>query len=211
MKKLVFLFTALLLLSVPMDVIAEGMSYVSGSVGGVYADDLEIEFGDGALLDFEFDEGYAFSAAIGGFLFDNWRAEAELAYQKNDFDKVSLAGSESADLDGDLDAWTFLGNFYYDFHNSTPFTPFLTAGIGGAFVEVTDLRSEAFESAHLAGGDDFGFAYQAGAGLAWQVSEKLNVDFKYRWLGMDEADTRIPDTEFNSHNFYAGLRFLFKP
>ena len=141
-----------------------------------------------------FDDDYAFGVAVGK-KFGKVRAEAEIGYQENDVDKPKS---------GDMKAYTFLVNGYYDFINRTKFTPYVTAGIGVAKV---DARINKF--AHV---DNTGLAYQAGVGVAYSINSKLTVDLKYRYLAVAdlsgiELDTSNP--EFATNNVFLGLRYNF--
>ena len=141
-----------------------------------------------------FDDEYAFGVAVGK-RFGKVRAEAELGYQENDVDKPKS---------GDMKAYTFLVNGYYDFINKTKFTPYLTAGIGVAKV---DAKINKF--AHV---DDTGLAYQVGVGVAYAINSKLTVDLKYRYLAVSDLNgIEIVgiNPEFASQNILLGLRYNF--
>jgi opacity protein-like surface antigen len=141
-----------------------------------------------------FDDEYAFGVAVGK-RFGKVRAEGEIGYQENDVDKPKS---------GDMKAYTFLVNGYYDFLNRTKFTPYLTAGIGVAKV---DAKINKF--AHV---DDIGLAYQVGVGVAYCINKHLTVDLKYRYLAVSDLDGyRITsmNPEFATNNVFLGLRYNF--
>ena len=147
----------------------------------------------------EFDRDYAFGVAV-GYRFGKVRAEGEIGYQENDVDKLDSGKKMS----GDMKAYSFLVNGYYDFINRTKFTPYVSAGIGVAKV---DARIDKF--AHV---DDTGLAYQVGAGVAYAINSKLTVDLKYRYLAVAnlngiEIDGMNP--EFKTNNVFLGLRYNF--
>jgi opacity protein-like surface antigen len=166
--------------------------YVSVQGGMAFLKDSDVSgFKKGSV---GFDDDYAFGVAVGN-KFGKVRAEAELGYQENDVDKPKS---------GDMKAYTFLVNGYYDFINKTKFTPYVTAGIGVAKV---DARINKF--AHV---DNMGLAYQAGVGVAYAINSKLTVDLKYRYLAVAdlsgiELDKSNP--EFATNNIFLGLRYNF--
>jgi opacity protein-like surface antigen len=152
----------------------------------------------------EFDKGYAFNVAAGyrlGGKFHPIRVEAELGYQKNDVDKCD---ANCKNISGDMKAYTFLMNGYYDFVHGHKLVPYLTAGIGVAKV---DAKVNNF--AHV---DDTGLAYQVGVGLAYHLSDNWHLDLRYRYLAVADLDGyRITsmNPEFASHNILLGLRYRF--
>ena len=131
--------------------------------------------------------------------------EVELAYQKNDADEVNLYGV-GLSAGGETSCLAVLLNGYYDFTNNSGFTPFVSAGIGYAKVEVDDFS---VLGTLIGSADDKVFAYQIGAGVGFAVSEEVTLDFKYRFFGTADADLGATETEFASHNFYVGLRLSF--
>ncbi len=90
-----------------------------------------------------------------------------------------------------------MANVYLDFVNSSPVTPFLTAGIGMAEVTLFDYY------------DDTVFAYQVGAGLTFAINPHMSIDLKYRYFATEDLDFEGIEAEFASHNVYCGFRFTF--
>lgn len=182
--------------------------YVSGQFGMAFLtnSDISVPPVTGTI---ESDPGFATGFA-GGYNFGMFRMEGEIGYQVNDIDKTSLcvggicvSGLSSS---GDVKALSFLVNGYFDFVNKTAFTPYITAGIGAARLEVND-----FEVLGIRMGDsnDTVFAYQVGAGIAYTVNKNFTIDLKYRYFAT--ADPKFDDieAEFASHNVYLGLRVNF--
>ncbi len=156
----------------------------------------------------KFDSGPAFTAAV-GYGVQNFRFEGELGYQKNDFNKQDAFGI-SRDLNGDLSSLSFLVNAYYDFPNSTRFTPFITAGLGFARVEANNLSIPGSSRASF-NGDDTVFAGQVGAGVSYALNENLNIDLKYRYFMAENLEFSRGNTLDGptSHNIYLGMRYTF--
>ncbi len=174
--------------------------YVSGQLGAAFiADDEKI-----SKLVLEFDPGLTIGAAV-GYKFGKIRAEGELGYQKNDISKCNLSGRDLS-VSGDVAGESFLINGYYDFINKTAFTPYLTAGIGMARLELNDLK---IAGRNIGSADDMVFAYQVGAGVGYAVNKQYTIDLKYRFCSTTEPEFNGVKSDFGSHNVYLGLRYNF--
>jgi opacity protein-like surface antigen len=186
---------------------AEGL-YVSGNIGFAMASDSDITDSTvpGVTVNTEFDTGLAFGAAL-GYDFNRFRAEGEISYQKNDIDKIGSPGV-ILDATGDAKALSFLINGYYNFVNSSAFTPYISAGIGFAQVEFNDLdiSSLGFSGSN---DEDTVFAYQIGIGVGYAVTEKVTIDVKYRYFGTEDSEYDTTKAEFASNNFLFGVRYNF--
>ena len=182
--------------------------YLSVQLGGAFLTDSEISEGGYDLGTMKFDSGFASSFA-GGFNFGMFRIEGELGYQGNNVDTKyddyyydhyyddDYDHDHHYDDESDLTAYSLMGNFYLDFVNPSRVTPFLTAGIGMANVELFDYY------------DDTVFAYQVGAGLAFAINPHMSIDLKYRYFATEDLDFDGVKAEFASHNIYCGFRFTF--
>jgi opacity protein-like surface antigen len=178
--------------------------YFSVQVGGTFLMDSDMS---DAYVDAttQFDPGFA-SGFAAGFNFGMFRAEGEVGYQRNDVDKISGYDYELDEYfsglgSGNMTAYSFLANVYMDFHNGSPVTPFITAGIGTATIEINDFGYDNYE--------DTVFAYQVGAGLAFAINPHLTVDLKYRYFATDDPDFEGLSAKFASHNVYCGFRLNF--
>ncbi len=161
----------------------------------------------GITLDIESDTGLALGVAAGYDFGNNIRIEGEIAYQKNDLDKASLLGVD-VDLTGDTSSLALLFNGYYDFANESAFTPFISAGLGIAKVEVNDFNVPG-SGLPDSNDDDTVFAYQVGAGVGYAVNKKVTLDVKYRYFRTSDPDFDTATAEYSSHNLYAGIRVAF--
>jgi opacity protein-like surface antigen len=186
-------------------------SYVSGHLGYVYSEDAGTKFDDGFRADIQFDDGVAFSAAVGGRIYDYFRIEQEISYLKQDIEKIKSSEGSDLRVHGDGTVWSLLANVYYDFINSSPVTPYLSAGLGVADIEVSSLRESSTGMRIVTGDDDIVFAYQLGAGIGYQVSPGIVLDMKYRYFATSEPEFGVARSEFASHHFFAGARFFFRP
>ncbi len=186
---------------------AEGL-YVSGNLGLAIPNNSDVTFSDspGATLTVESNSGLALAGAIGYGLSNNVRLEAEVAYQKNDMDKMKILGV-GLDINGDTSSLALLLNGYYDFKNKSAFTPFIGGGIGIAKVNMSDVTL--FGLPIGSSDDDTVFAYQVGAGVSYAVNEKVSIDVKYRYFATSDPEFGTSTMEYSSHNIYAGVRVAF--
>ena len=189
---------------------AEG--FYAGIQGGV----VMLEDAEADPAKSEMKTGYVLSG-LAGYDFGAFRLEGEIAYRENDIDKVTILNSDT-DSSGDVSAWAFMVNGYFDFENSTAFTPYIGAGIGYARVEVEGKADYGFLARVTWDDDDSGLAYQLMAGVAWALSDTLALDLSYRYLGCDDIEiagtssygvTLKDDFDYESHNFMIGLKWFF--
>lgn len=163
--------------------------YVSGAFGLVSVSDSDVS-GPGPD-EVTFDPGFGFIAGIGNG-FDGLRGEVEMAYRTNDLDNPSS---------GDISSLAVMGNLLVDIAVSETVRPFLGAGIGLANVETN--------SNDLGDKDDSVFAYQVIAGLGFPLTHVTTLDLQYRYFATADPDFGGVEAEYQTHNFFAGLRFDF--
>ena len=213
MKKCLLMLTeaAVLLSLSSVACAAVGRPYLSINAGVAIPEDSDSNMDDQSVT-IESDTGLALTGAW-GYDFGSFRLEGELSYQKNDLDKVLIHEfGLAANASGDTTSLAGMINGYFQFLNPSPFTPFLTAGIGYAKVEVNDF---AVLGEHLGGDDGTSVAYQVGAGCSYAVNPMMSVDVQYRYANVPDLQLDLEgygqehDVECASHNIYGGLRFAF--
>lgn len=182
--------------------------YVSANLGLAMLSDSDITDSTVPGIDMElsFDSGWTIGAAA-GYRFSNFRVEGELAYQANDIDETSAFGF-SVDSSGDVAGTAFMVNGYYDFVNSSPFTPFISAGLGYANVEINDYTIPG-SGIPAYNDDDSVFGYQLGIGVGYSVNENVVLDLRYRYFATEDLEFDTTEVEVNSHNFMVGVRYNF--
>jgi opacity protein-like surface antigen len=216
MRKVVVLFCFLVLWCSSV-AFAKG-PYVSGQLGMAFMPDVAFESVWSntsqiypALSRMRLVPGIGLGVA-GGYDFGTVRLEEELGYQYNRVKQLQIV-SLTLKGSGYVSCSTILLNGYYDFHNSTPFTPFVSAGVGVANVAMKDLaveKTDGYERKSLGTEQDNVFAYQAGLGVGYAVSDNVIMDFKYRYLATATLHLGpVSESDFSSHNLYLGLRFNF--
>lgn len=194
----------------------EGL-YIQGGIGASWLSDAD-NTGAGFDIESDFESGIALSGAIGKQLNENIRLEAELGYQKNDSDSLSVVNDAglgligtTLDADGDVSALSVMGNVYYDLlQTNTTLVPYVTAGLGFARIDA-DISSGGTE---IVSDDDTVLAYKIGAGFGYGLKENLTLDVGYRYFGTQDPELTAADgtefeSEYDSHTIKAGVRYAF--
>jgi opacity protein-like surface antigen len=145
----------------------------------------------------------------------------------------------AADLyDGDHSAVVLLANVYLDLGTWWCLTPFVGVGAGTAYHKTSSLTDLGINTDGL-GASAYGFANQdhtqwnfawaAHAGVAYNVTNNVKIEFSYRYLNMGNVNTAevlcgtngcgtgngprafYTLTNFYSNDFRIGMRFLLQP
>lgn len=107
-------------------------------------------------------------------------------------------------------------NLYWDFRNESDFTPYIGAGLGMGIVYNKYKVESPYGEWSV---DDYHtvFAWNAGAGCAYAITENLSADLAYRFIGLGYSETEA--TVFNQtqkigmapyiNEFSLGLRYTF--
>ena len=119
-----------------------------------------------------------------------------VGYQYNDFLRMDLTADWSGGYKiapgASIDTTTLLGNVYFDFKNSTGFTPYIGGGVGYGWAHGSGYR------------DRDGLALGAAAGVSYDVTNNLAVDVGYRF-----RDILVSGPDPYEHQVTAGLRIKF--
>ena len=164
--------------------------YVRGDVGATAGGEFDE---DAAAIDM--DDGWA-AGIGGGYEFANGlRAEGELLYLSNDLD--------SDVVDGETKTTGAFANVAYDFNRAGRIRPFVGAGVGFAQVDYDDGTVD---------DDDIGFAYQAKAGLAYDINERMTTEVAYRYIGVTDVEfgsnaASSLSGDYNNQAVTVGLRY----
>jgi opacity protein-like surface antigen len=139
--------------------------------------------------------------------------------------------------DGNHSAWVTMVNAYLDLGTWWCLTPFVGVGVGGAYHTVHSVTDIGFITGPgttgfgYASEDEYSkwqFAWAAHAGVAYNVTNTFKVELAYRYLNMGNAQSAIVDcngvtcsgtgprayytlTDFESHDFKIGVRFMLAP
>jgi opacity protein-like surface antigen len=162
------------------------------------------------FFDLDVDSSATGAIAIGRSFGDSWRGEVAI----NSFGKSDFSGNWSytvpadpgphASMEGSVQSVAFFANGYYDVAMEGDFTPFLTAGLGYAdntMGDWTRINPDSGRATRSFGeGSDSGFAWNIGAGVAWDVGPvigsgpvKLELAWRYFDLGSVSGSTEPLD------------------
>lgn len=138
------------------------------------------------------------------------RAEVEYALRGNSEKSWNY---DALDVKGAWNASTLFLNLYYDFRNSTAFTPYVGAGLGMAFNYANYTLSAPGYNANF---DDHAttFAWNVGAGVAYDITDSFAVDLGYRYVNLGYYEVDLPagakvKNQPCNHEFMLGLRYTF--
>lgn len=183
----------------------DGGPYAAIYGGGNWLADSDVVVG-GVPGEAEFDTGYIVGGAVGygvGFGLVAPRAELDVSYRDNDFDQVTLGGVTTPGT-GDVTALSGMTNLWFDVPMFGQFKPYFGGGVGASRVAVDDgVNTD----------EDTVFAWQLGAGLAYQFTPMLAATVDYRWFNAEDPSFNLGganvDAEYRAHSAMAGLRFNF--
>ena len=207
--------------------------YLRGQVGiGINAD-YNIDYLKNPLNtnDFAFEQhsiGDTFFLGGGvGYYWNDWlrfdvTAEYRAKTQLKAYGSYTYGGGTFGNsYTGDLQSWVVLANAFVDLGTWECFTPFVGAGIGGAYVTMADLTDTGIGTSGRGTGRNsskWNFAYALYAGIGYNVTKNLKVDLTYRYLSYGSVTDTIDcaggcnanSYEFSnlhSHDIMLGLRW----
>ena len=112
-------------------------------------------------------------------------------------------------LDAKLRTFTVFANIYYDITNYAGWTPYIGGGAGIAIHKFSDVNLPV-EASY---GTEVNFAWNVQAGLSYDFSPAMKVDFGYRLTDLGKGITggAIPFEvdDLIAHEFKVGLRYHF--
>ena len=96
---------------------------------------------------------------------------------------------------------TIMAQAYFELPFTSPLRPFVNVGAG---VYTMDYKRKDKWS-----DDDTSFAWSAGGGFAWNVSDATSLDLGYRYLKIDDLKTPDGTVRQDNHIIYLGWRHVF--
>ncbi|MET0155067.1 MAG: OmpA family protein [Rickettsiales bacterium] len=160
--------------------------------------------GGAASFDTDHDLGPAANLSLGYGLKNGLRLELEAGYGFNQIDSMDGVAAT-----GDAEAFSYMGNVYYDFYNSTAFTPYVGAGAGGMTLLLDDYVTPANGRISK---KDTSFVAQGIAGITYDFSNYVDLYADYRYLASlkdFEYNTNsgaLYDSDYKASTFMLGLR-----
>lgn len=223
----------------PIEVVPVGGWYLRGYIGmsNQFFDGLESDLFDTTDEFGWYDEGgFAAAPLVGagiGYEFnDNLRGDLTVEWRgKSEFHALDWLDDGAAvttnDYTADKSELVFMANGYYDFNDFYGIRPYVGAGIGASYNTISHFRDVNAQMGGTAYADDnseWNFAWALHAGLGFQATERMTIDFGYSFISLGDASTgRLrnvdPDffpsgdndgIQFNdiySHDFKLGVRY----
>ncbi len=172
------------------------------------------------------DTGWAvdLSAGYAGLFIPQFRVEGEVAYRSNSVSKITESppvfpcGSVGCNGTGDVNSLALMANGYYDFLNSSAFTPYIGGGVGAARVSADSVGiTTPFHFTFSA--NDWQFAYQGIAGVRYNFNPNWDIHLDYRYFATLDPKFTInffgtkfsQSTQYHTHNIMLGVAYHVVP
>jgi opacity protein-like surface antigen len=178
-------------------------------------------------FDADFNTFLTGGAGVGFHYGNNWRTDATVEMRSKD--DVSINGTDTDPVSGNtftiaesskLEGTVWLANAYYDFASTRGFTPYVGAGVGLAWNEISRRRTEvgtimpSAEDTDKAEKVTFAGAIMAGVSYDWSDITTVDLGYRYLYLQGTDATLQVANTlsrleigDQHAHQFRAGLRF----
>ena len=183
-----------------------------GARGGVtWLEDSSSTVG-GVAHNIDYDRGYNIGGSVGYQFGGPFRLEAEVVHRKNDVDSYTLGGTRLGGAAGEMSSLALMVNGFYDFQTGTAFTPYVGLGVGYARISADGITATGAGVTNS--DDDNKFAYQAIAGLAYQLTPEVSLTADYRYFATQDPKFRLSngstlESEYKTHNVMVGLMLRF--
>jgi opacity protein-like surface antigen len=198
--------------------------------GGWYIRADYITYGDipgtGRFDSGELESAFSAGAGVGYQINQHFRTDLTADWMsKSEFrgSTSGLCGDGEPCTSVDTSSYTallLLANAYVDIGTWHGITPYVGAGIGGAWVKWDTLHNTTEDGEFLhGGGKGWRFAYAAMAGASYCLSDRVKLDVGYRFSHIDggkmfnyASDSNVGpgyDKGINTHEVRGGLRYQF--
>ncbi len=190
---------------------AQAQWYVGADAGVNFAQDSDIKPKDGSAGGTaSADTGYALQVhggyAFKPFSFATPRVEAEIGYRNSGLESLT----DVNDASGDTSSLSLMANGVLSFLPNRAWHPFVGAGIG-----MSRINAEwKVNNNKVVDDSDWVFAYQAFAGVSYDLSKNWELSAQYRYFGTQDGDFADVDSdkftgEYASHSILAGFAYKF--
>jgi opacity protein-like surface antigen len=182
--------------------------FFAGVLGGAtHVNESTLTAAGVGTVDLTFDLGYDIAGFIGYKSTMGWRVELEGAWRTAEMDEGTFAGV-TYNVAGDIQSLSLMANAAYDVAGLGRWQPYFGAGIGIAMLdaEVTGIAGFPVTGANA---DDTVFAYQGFVGVAYLVSQGVDIFSQYRYFATTDPNFSGIKAEVGTHNFEVGLRINF--
>jgi len=193
--------------------------YFSAFGGANWLDNTSFDTNAFGIIDNSYDTGFVVGGAIGYDLGQTMgpfgvRLEAEFSYRNNDVDDHSVGGAILPNSFGSTSAMAGMGNVLFDLNTGSPFTIYGGGGLGVANVEFDGHGTNA--AGTVMNDDDTVFAWQAIAGVGYEIAPSWVIDVQYRYFNAGNVSLtetigggNSSSTDYESHSVLAGFRVKF--
>ena len=162
----------------------------------------------------EYDVGYVAGAVLGYGFRNGLRLEIDYAQRESDADQQNDLNRDPSDDNGDVSARSLMGNIWFDLFRGSSVRPYIGGGYGIVDLEIDDPT---FRESPLVKQDDDVGAWQAGAGVGFDLSPHWTLSVDYRYVDSEKGDFNFlennPDTrteaDYRAHSALATLRYYF--
>ena len=161
---------------------------------------------------------FSLGGGVGYKINDHFRTDLTADYWFKSSFRGSTSDLTTSSIDrSSMSTFLLLANAYADLGTWNRVTPYVGAGIGGAYVKWDNLRNDigGDETIHR-GSKNWRFAYALMAGASYCLTSNLDLDVGYRFTHINggrmfELNGAGPgfDKGFNTHEVRAGLRYSF--
>jgi outer membrane protein OmpA-like peptidoglycan-associated protein len=195
-----------------------GQWYVGAKFGGNWmAHDTRLRFNQfgppGSALggNATYDDGYVGTLEGGYQLNNGFALELEGSMRYNDVDGIRGVGGLAR---GSMRNYAIMTNAIYTLPTQdwgVPFSPYVGFGVGIADYAPYHIRSDNYPyPAYVGGPDKWGFAYQAIAGVAYHVTDNIDLSLEYRYFSRtDQSYPRGVANDYGAHSALIGVKYLF--
>lgn len=121
-----------------------------------------------------------------------------------------------------LKSHTLMLNAYYDLGNWRGVVPYVGAGVGVAYNQLSEtyFTQNVYLTNRIEGDSKLSLAWSLMAGIGWQISDSAILDFGYRYMDFGKAQSGRMDSagflnpivrydDLTAHEFKIGLRYHF--
>ena len=161
--------------------------------------------------------GRSFSAALGYWVCDDWRADLSFNYLPSWRVKESRVMSTLSlpyYYQGNISSLATMLNLSYDFNQFAinNITPYVTAGVGITSNKTsnTDVFVNNELSEHMLNNTSHNFSWKIGLGASYQLNDRVALDLGYRLAALGKAKTKLSYDSVtlladSTHNLFKNL------
>lgn len=172
--------------------------YLAGRAGFAKYE-IEDKHSNDKRSDYVIDKKRFMASGALGYRHEHFRGELEYVWRKKNSKQITEFAN------GKFKSESFMFVVYYDFFPYSWFTPFVNAGLGLTRNKLS-ITNTAVDVGYKV--KENAFTWSLGAGISAKVTNRLNVDFGYRYYDMGSLDTFNGKTSLDDQELYLGLRYV---